>query len=121
MLARTRFSPCSGVHQCYLTLPNPFSSNLQFPTQIRWSLGRGIFLARTLTHLLDAELPLIHKPGATLIITFIGADTAEKREKLTQQCCQSMGANLLYRFHQAMHSNRRLISNSHALVERFNR
>lgn len=60
-------TPSSGVHQYYLTLPKHLSNNSLLPKQIRWSLGRDISLARTLADLLDAELSLILKPGATLI------------------------------------------------------
>ncbi|HDY99050.1 MAG TPA: site-specific integrase [Pseudomonas sabulinigri] len=68
----------SGVYQYYLTLPKYLSSNPRLPAQIRWSLGRDAALARTLARLLDAELSLILKPGATLITPEL------VRERLTQ-------------------------------------
>ena len=57
----------NGVFQYYLTLPAHLSSDPRLPAQVRWSLGRDAAVARTLAQLLDAELSLVTKPGATLV------------------------------------------------------
>ena len=57
----------NGVFQYYLTLPAHLSNDPRLPAQVRWSLGRDASVARTLAQLLDAELSLVIKPGATLV------------------------------------------------------